>query len=59
MKVIAEGVETTEQAAAVRAVGCGEGQGYLYGRPAPVDQLTAWLEIAGAAGAGVGERLPD
>ncbi len=33
MKTIAEGVETTEQLARVRAQGCGAVQGYLTGRP--------------------------
>ena len=30
---VAEGVETVDQARAVRALGCGEGQGWLWGRP--------------------------
>ncbi|MFP5335571.1 MAG: EAL domain-containing protein [Actinomycetes bacterium] len=34
--VIAEGVETAEQARTLRALGCDRGQGWLYGRPAPV-----------------------
>jgi EAL domain-containing protein (putative c-di-GMP-specific phosphodiesterase class I) len=33
LQVIAEGIETIEQANAVAALGCDEGQGYLYGRP--------------------------
>ena len=33
MGVIAEGVETKEQARLVRDVGCTFGQGYFYGRP--------------------------
>lgn len=33
IRVIAEGVETAEQEAALRRVGCGFGQGYLYARP--------------------------
>ena len=31
--VVAEGVETEAQAAALRALGCRQGQGYLYGMP--------------------------
>jgi predicted signal transduction protein with EAL and GGDEF domain len=34
--VVAEGVETPEQAAALARLGCGFGQGHVYGRPAPM-----------------------
>lgn len=33
--VIAEGIETPTQESALRRLGCGLGQGYLYGRPGP------------------------
>ncbi|HZX81818.1 MAG TPA: EAL domain-containing protein [Lysobacter sp.] len=35
MDVIAEGIETDRQRDAVRALGCGFGQGYRFARPAP------------------------
>jgi diguanylate cyclase (GGDEF)-like protein len=35
----AEGVETAEQAAHVRALGCAAGQGYYFGAPAAIDAL--------------------
>lgn len=39
MVVVAEGVETEEQAARLRACGCACAQGYLLARPAPADVL--------------------
>jgi len=37
--VIAEGIETVDRAAALAALGCHLGQGYLYGQPAPAQRL--------------------
>lgn len=37
--VIAEGVETTEQQEALTGLGCRLGQGYLYGRPVPIEEF--------------------
>ncbi len=39
MRTIAEGVETAEQLERVRAEGCTEVQGYLFGRPVPAAEL--------------------
>jgi diguanylate cyclase (GGDEF)-like protein/PAS domain S-box-containing protein len=41
---IAEGVETPQQAALLRGMGCPWAQGYLFARPAPADTVTAWLQ---------------
>jgi diguanylate cyclase (GGDEF)-like protein/PAS domain S-box-containing protein len=41
LKVIAEGVETADQARLLRLVGCDEIQGYLVGRPQRADEVTA------------------
>ncbi|WP_454851810.1 bifunctional diguanylate cyclase/phosphodiesterase [Rhizobium binxianense] len=42
--VTAEGIETEEQAIAVRLVGCDSLQGYFFGKPMPPEQITAMLE---------------
>ena len=39
IQTTAEGVETKEQALLLRAAGCGQMQGYLFGRPRPVHEL--------------------
>ncbi|MDR3416266.1 MAG: EAL domain-containing protein [Nevskia sp.] len=43
MSVIAEGVETAEQAAALRSYGCEAMQGFFYSRPVPAYEATAML----------------
>lgn len=43
MSVIAEGVETAEQAALVQLLGCDFIQGYFTGQPMRLDQLEAWI----------------
>jgi len=37
--VIAEGVETVEHQQALTRLGCGFFQGYLFGRPEPIDKF--------------------
>jgi diguanylate cyclase (GGDEF)-like protein len=39
LSLVAEGVETEEQNAVLRRVGCRYAQGWLYGRPGPVTEL--------------------
>lgn len=41
LPVTAEGIETEEQAAAVRLSGCAKLQGYLFSRPITADEITA------------------
>ena len=43
MCVVAEGVETQEQAQLLRELGCDEMQGYLLGRPMPGGDFAAWF----------------
>ncbi|CAA9587763.1 MAG: diguanylate cyclase/phosphodiesterase (GGDEF & EAL domains) with PAS/PAC sensor(s) [uncultured Thermomicrobiales bacterium] len=49
LQVVAEGVETTAQAAQLRALGCELAQGYLYSRPLPAVDLCGLLHAANAA----------
>jgi diguanylate cyclase (GGDEF)-like protein len=44
LKVIAEGVETTEQLAVLRSLGCDVGQGYLFARPMPAAQFFEFMQ---------------
>lgn len=42
--VIAEGIETENQYVILRAMGCKYGQGYLYGKPLPIDEAVKFLK---------------
>jgi diguanylate cyclase (GGDEF)-like protein/PAS domain S-box-containing protein len=47
LEVIAEGVEAQPQAQALRRLGCGEAQGYYYGKPEPAERFASrWLMAA-------------
>ncbi len=46
LDVCAEGVETSEQLEAVRALGCGQAQGFHFSRPVPADRVAALLRGA-------------
>ncbi|MFZ4518041.1 MAG: putative bifunctional diguanylate cyclase/phosphodiesterase [Microthrixaceae bacterium] len=41
LRVVAEGIETPLQMELLRAWGCDTGQGFLFGRPVPADELEA------------------
>jgi len=43
LNVVAEGVETEEQATLLRLLRCNQAQGYLFGKPMPFEQLTKLL----------------
>ncbi len=43
LDVVAEGVETEDQRAFLSGIGCGEAQGYLFGRPAAAEHLRKTL----------------
>jgi PAS domain S-box-containing protein len=44
LTTVAEGVESEDQAGLLRWMGCDVGQGWLYGRPIPSEQLKHFLE---------------
>ena len=43
MEVVAEGIETTEQVADLRELGCPLGQGFLFARPLPPEEIDGLL----------------
>ena len=49
LEVIAEGIELPEQAQQLRALGCPQGQGFLYARPGDAATIGAFLRGAGGA----------
>lgn len=52
LSVIAEGVETAEQRAALAGLGCTRYQGYLFARPLPIEEFTALINDVDAVGRG-------
>jgi diguanylate cyclase (GGDEF)-like protein len=57
IRVVAEGVETREQAEALARLGCDEIQGYHVGRPMPADEFERWA--AQRAGREAGQPAGD
>jgi diguanylate cyclase (GGDEF)-like protein len=62
LELVAEGVETPEQAAYFHSIGCRYGQGYLYAHPMPATEVDRYLRrqrgVVGALGAlGVAEGV--
>jgi diguanylate cyclase (GGDEF)-like protein/PAS domain S-box-containing protein len=58
LRVVAEGIETSEVHRRLVALGCDQGQGFLLGRPMPADALTRLLREGDAAlalGSGVSD----
>ena len=43
LDVIAEGVETRDQADRLQAIGCDSAQGWLYAKPGPPEEINHWL----------------
>ena len=45
IKTLCEGVETKDQAAFLKQIGCNMAQGYLYSRPVPMGAFEELLEM--------------
>jgi EAL domain-containing protein (putative c-di-GMP-specific phosphodiesterase class I) len=45
LRTIAEGIETAEQLDSLRRLGCGEGQGYLLGKPMPAWEFSQTFDL--------------
>ena len=58
MTVVAEGVETVEQQAFLRAHACDETQGYLFSRPLPPQQMAKLLQAPPGRESPPGPEIP-
>jgi EAL domain-containing protein (putative c-di-GMP-specific phosphodiesterase class I) len=58
LDTVAEGIETEEQAEYLRALGCDQLQGYLYGRPMNAADVAAWRSMREEVYSG-GAALPE
>jgi diguanylate cyclase (GGDEF)-like protein/PAS domain S-box-containing protein len=47
LRAVAEGVETAEQAARLRDLGCDVGQGFYFGAPGTAERLSTFLRLRG------------
>ncbi|HEY8314296.1 MAG TPA: EAL domain-containing protein [Candidatus Baltobacteraceae bacterium] len=59
LHVVAEGVETAEQLAVVRALGCSVVQGYYLARPMPAHEFAAFVGRSRAAASPANHDLPS
>jgi EAL domain-containing protein (putative c-di-GMP-specific phosphodiesterase class I) len=58
LRVVAEGVETEQQAEQLRAMGCDYGQGFFFARPLPAEHIPALLSNPRWSGQSAPRRLP-
>lgn len=59
MNVVAEGVETREQCDLLKKMGCRYGQGYLFAKPMPADEIIGLLRLPGHVLPDVPAVLPN
>jgi diguanylate cyclase (GGDEF)-like protein len=57
LELIAEGIETSEQAAWFQSLGCRFGQGYLYARPMPALEVERYMRRRRSAQRGTDRRV--
>jgi EAL domain-containing protein (putative c-di-GMP-specific phosphodiesterase class I) len=58
MRVVAEGIETAEDASVLHKLGCDFGQGYAFGRPQPIDYCAAFVRSWKSSGVTAWNSLP-
>ena len=49
LQTVAEGVETESERVQLAQMGCVLAQGYLFARPKPADEVTAWIRLRALA----------
>lgn len=58
LRITSEGIETPEQLALLRGLGCDLGQGYLFARPMPPEQLAQMLACPASGQSSLRAALP-
>lgn len=59
LKTVAEGIEYRDQQETLRSLGCEAGQGFLFSRPVPAQQVRASLQAHGCASRSADEHGAD
>lgn len=59
LRIVAEGVETEDEAAALAKLGVDQIQGYLYGKPMSAEDFPQWLKGYGAATSNTSTPAPQ